>query len=102
MWPSLEVCLQHFRACDHVELAMCTLQAVLAPARLLWYVLGDKAYVAAYNALDSFTGGLAAFGTEHGGLIASVGTAALVLPLGLMSSRVISTMVVRALKHDSR
>ena len=68
------------------------MQAVLAPARLLWYVLGEKAYVAAYNALDSFTGGLDVFGTEHGGLIASVGTAALILPLGLMSPRVKSTI----------
>lgn len=46
-------------------------QAVLSPARLLFKAVGPEVYTAMYKALDARLGGVAAFGTKHGGNIAT-------------------------------
>ena len=56
------------------------LQAVLAPARLLYKVLGSEGYIWLYNVLDSLfgaAGGIADVGNYFGGAIAATGAAGL-------------------------
>ena len=56
------------------------LQAVLAPARLLYKVLGREGYIWLYSMLDSMfsaAGGIADVGCYFGGAIAATGAASL-------------------------
>ena len=52
-------------------------QAVLAPARMMWHILGRKSYVQLYQWVDVSLGGLDKLGTEHGGKIVGASWVAL-------------------------
>ena len=71
-----------------------TMQAVLAPARALFHILGKDRYVRLYHFLDGHLD-IAAFGTAYGGKIAAgAGAGATVLLAAGMASN--KALVYRA------
>ena len=52
------------------------LQAVLAPVRMLWYLLGRETYMQLYARLDNASGGLDRVGTHYAAPVMGIGIAA--------------------------
>lgn len=60
------------------------MQAILAPARLLYTVVGKERYARWYAALDSSLGGIDTFAIQYGGAIFAAGVASLAIAAAYM------------------